>query len=693
MIITSFQTSESDKIFSQSSTITKNKKYYRVFQAISVISIILVFIYLINTQNPIQNDTILKEIEQSEKNNGHNDILTEQDMDQLGLEFLDKNETQQAIRIYDYLHQKYPDNLKYLNSLAYAYFVSGDNKNAFLNFQKSLQLDQDNEFALFYTGLYYIQQQDNQNAKIFFQKVLTLNSKHEGALLNLGNLIYAEKEEKYEEKSAFYYMKCIESNQKNKECLYKMGILYFNRDSSYQAIKFFKLILDVDPQNALANCALGDAYYKLKQNNEALIYYKNCVDLLKQDQQQKELIYYYKKILQIDQKIYPEIINILADLYYSQQQYDDALLFYKQVIRMNPKDEKALLAIIEIYDKQNNIKEQIFWLKNLVELKNLNNDNYILKLADINYKIKNCSEAIYWYKQLFNKQNQNYNLALQIAQCYVDIEDDHAAELWYQKVLIIDQQNQISLEKLSELYYNERKKQQAAKYSQLCLNNYIQSLICNKITGFLYYDDGHYQEASQNLLMALKQDPYDPQALFTIAQTYEALKDYKKASFFYKKCITVNPIASIYKNLAECLLQIDDIEEAIKMLQKSIELDPSYQDSYLLLAKIYENQNEEQSSIEIYEKYYQIDPYDASVVIKLAKYFQKENNIEKSMNYYKFLIEIRESYEPAYQAISSLYLQQNKLDQAIFYFHQLISNNQFNEFAVAQYKYLIALKK
>ncbi|KAL4497978.1 hypothetical protein ABPG72_014835 [Tetrahymena utriculariae] len=692
MIIISYQNNELDSIFHKQSVSTKNNKHPRVFQAISVIAIILAFIFLMNTQVLIENDTILKEIKQSENSKEYKDNLSEQDMDQLGQQFLNSNETKQATRIYSFLHQKYPDNLMYLNSLACAYFLSGDNENAFLYFQKSLQLDNDNEFALFYTGLSYIQQQDYQNAKIFFLKTLNLNSKHEGALLNLGNLIYREKEENYQEKSAYYYMKCIENNQKNKDCLFKMGIIYFNRSSYNQSIKFFKLILDVDPQYALANCALGDVYQQLQQKYEALIYYKFCVDLINQDQQKNELIQYYKKILQIDPNQH-YVKNILADLYFSNKQYDDALLFYKQVIKINPKDEKALLAIIKICDMNNNITDQIYWLKNLIEIKNVNNDDYILQLGLLNQKTKNYYEAISWFKQLFNKQTQNYTLALQIAECYVDAADDHQAELWYLKVLMIDQQNIISLEKLSQLYYDQRKKQQAAKYSQLCLNYDRKSLICNKISGFLNYDDGHYQEASQNFLMALKRNPYDPQALFSIAQAYEALQDYEKASHFYKKCISVNPIASIYKKLADCLLKIDKIEEAIRVLIKSIELDSSYLDSYLLLAKIYESENDESSSIEIYEKYYQIDPYDATIIIKLAQYFQKENQKEKAMHYYKCLIEINESYEPAYQAISSLFLQSNKLDQGIFYFQQLISKNQFNEFAVTQYKYLTALKK
>ncbi|KAL4453721.1 hypothetical protein ABPG74_009617 [Tetrahymena malaccensis] len=691
MIIITDKRNEQDNRFIGSQT--KNNKYPRLIQAISVIAVILAFVLLINSQNQIQNDTILKEIDSSEHGQGNSDKLTEYDLDQLGQQFLNQNDTKQAIRIYTFLHYQYPDNLKYLNSLAYSYFVSGDYKNAFLSFEKSLQLDNNNEFTLFYTGLCYIQQQDNQNAEKFFKKTLNINSKHEGALLNLGNLIYGEKErENYQEKSAYYYMKCIESNQKNKECLYKMGILHFNRKSHYKAIKFFKLILDVDPQHPLANCSLGDTYLELKQNYEALIYYKTCVELINQEQQQKELIQYYKKILQIDPN-QPHLKNTLAELYFNSKQYDDAYLFYKQVIKNNPKDQKALLAIIKICEIKNNLSDQIYWLKNLIDIKNQNNDEYIQKLGDLNYEIKNYYEAISWYRQLFNKLKQNYSLALKIAQCYVDIADDHAAELWYLKALAIDQQNLISLENLSQLYYYERKTLQAAKYSQQCLSFHSQSLICNKIQGFLNYDDGHYQEASQNFLMALKQSPYDPQALFSLAQTYEALKQFDKASFFYKKCITVNPIASIYKNLADCLIQLNQIEEAIIMLTKSIQLDSSYQDSYLLLAKLYESKNDEQSSIEIYEKYYQIDPYDAAILLKLAQYYQKENQIEKSIHYYKSLIEINQSYEPAYQAISSLFLQSNKIDQGILYFHQLISQNQYNEFAVAQYKYLTAIKK
>ena len=68
-------------------------------------------------------------------------------MNALGYELLKNNTTKEAIEVFKYVVLEYPESANSYDSLGEAFMKSGDNKNAIRNYQKSLELNPDNNNA------------------------------------------------------------------------------------------------------------------------------------------------------------------------------------------------------------------------------------------------------------------------------------------------------------------------------------------------------------------------------------------------------------------------------------------------------------------------------------------------------------------------------------------------------------------
>ncbi len=69
----------------------------------------------------------------------------ENELDSLGFEYLDKGNTKSAIEIFKLLVAEFPDAFNSYNSLAYAYFTDKNEELAIKNYEKSLELNPDND--------------------------------------------------------------------------------------------------------------------------------------------------------------------------------------------------------------------------------------------------------------------------------------------------------------------------------------------------------------------------------------------------------------------------------------------------------------------------------------------------------------------------------------------------------------------
>lgn len=101
----------------------------------------------------------------------------------------------------------------------------------------------------------------------------------------------------------------------------------------------------------------------------------------------------------------------------------------------------------------------------------------------------------------------------------------------FEKVYALEPNNPQAIKELTEIYYNYRKLDKAIEFANKC----TQCSNASFIKGMSYYRKEDYGEAVKHLQHALKLDPANAEALYTIGRSYLDMDEYSKAIPFTKK--------------------------------------------------------------------------------------------------------------------------------------------------------------
>lgn len=145
---------------------------------------------------------------------------------------------------------------------------------------------------------------------------------------------------------------------------------------------------------------------------------------------------------------------------------------------------------------------------------------------------------------------------------------------------------------------------------------------------------------------------------FRIAESYMSLARYyngyySRAEDIYEELIEVNPELTLpYKNLARIKIKKDNPGEAVRLVQRELELLPSYRDPLLnrehsngikrersklhhISAQAYRKMGEIPRAIESYKQASFFAPWQMRYYSEIAKLYEKQGQWDKALKYYK----------------------------------------------------------
>jgi tetratricopeptide (TPR) repeat protein len=127
--------------------------------------------------------------------------------------------------------------------------------------------------------------------------------------------------------------------------------------------------------------------------------------------------------------------------------------------------------------------------------------------------------------------------------------------------------------------------------------------------GFIYQQEGKFQEAIREYLIAIQMKPNFFDAYNNLALVYRSAGEKEEAVAIYKKIIEISPgYAKAYNNLAGLYNELGYKEEAETYYKKAIELDPKYAYAYFNLGLMYEESGKKEEANKMYEKAFKIYP-------------------------------------------------------------------------------------
>jgi cytochrome c-type biogenesis protein CcmH/NrfG len=172
-----------------------------------------------------------------------------------------------------------------------------------------------------------------------------------------------------------------------------------------------------------------------------------------------------------------------------------------------------------------------------------------------------------------------------------------------------------------------------------------------------YLESGNQEEAINHLIDVLRLDPKDVWGYILLGNIYGMYrKDLDTAEPFYQKAYRINPNDPyLLHNFASLKAQKNQLDEAIEMFKRGIELEPSYPNSYLGLAMAYASHGKNEMALaalpDLFAKCREHDSRDIQV-FERARQFTLHLNQQMATDSYESYMAYVHSRATAVEAIT-----------------------------------------
>lgn len=126
--------------------------------------------------------------------------------------------------------------------------------------------------------------------------------------------------------------------------------------------------------------------------------------------------------------------------------------------------------------------------------------------------------------------------------------------------------------------------------------------------GHVYLDQHRYVPAMVRFRKVLEGDPDSVPALDGMARALADTGEFEKAELFFRRRLAIKQSVPQWVFLGAVLLELDRFADAEAAFRKAIELDPNYEEAYLLLARALARSHQFSEAMAALEKAIQLDP-------------------------------------------------------------------------------------
>ncbi len=167
-----------------------------------------------------------------------------------GTDFFKQGKYQEAIKSFEKVTYKFPENSQAFFNLGLSHLRSGDIDEAIISIEKAIELKPDLVEAYFALGECYFTKEDSDKAMVAFSKASELQPDNANAYYNLGIIYY--KYNKTEE-ALISFEKSIELNPEFSSVYYQAALANIKMGDFKKAIQFFEEFLRLEPNAAETN--------------------------------------------------------------------------------------------------------------------------------------------------------------------------------------------------------------------------------------------------------------------------------------------------------------------------------------------------------------------------------------------------------------------------------------------------------
>lgn len=521
----------------------------------------------------------------------------------------------------------------------------------------------------------------------------------------------------------------LETDPENIEKLLQLVELYLKveGDEYYNSVITLDKILELDPNNFVANRIRGLIYKELENEEEALNCFKIILEnysFAQEHPEYKEIHFDYAELLeQLDREdesleIFEQLIGQnpndiavlfkLAHIYTVMDRSDESINVYKKILQLDPENEAALMQLVELYEevdkimfhttkaelalKEGEINRAIAEYRKLIPLfEDVEEECEIrIKIAKTLTMQEEYSQAIDEYNLALDLDENNYEICKGLGSVYYEQEEYDSAIECFQDALKLKQDDYSIYAELADCYVELEKYAEAVAELESYKKHKPDDIDvrCSLAEGYIALRDLY--RGKEEIDFVLTRDPNNTRAIGAMVDLNLEKEDFEAALEASKKIVQLIPNSAFSaRKMAECYEALKDEYNmhynyalayelqseygmAIDEYESAHELQPENADILMKIGDLYISMGEKFVGIEYYEKASEADPESSVPFEKLAKFYTDNGDSDRAAEAYASLVEIEPRNSEAHYALAQLYDKQKFLEDALKHYNKYI---------------------
>ncbi len=449
--------------------------------------------------------------------------------------------------------------------------------------------------------------------------------------------------------------KLTRKKPRNETYWQELALCYKRTDQTDKLAEADKQIIELDKKNTTSRLRYADYLYSKDKLEEAYEIYDELADLQPENETVFKRLYRIALELEKTDEAFTYVLDYiklnnedaraqadLGNMLYDKGRKDDALDAYRKAIELDPNISGFYGNYAEIVIEKGKHQEAIKAIKGKIESGKATANDY-KTLGTIYKQMEEYSKAIESFNKALQKDPQDVMLLTLLAQSQEAAGRDDEAVITYEQIVMMRPEVVEQYKSLGNLYSQQQQKDQAIDAYRKYLDSGARDNDIARQVGLYEHENENYEAALKYLEMVKG----------------EAAEDF-----------------SLQRALADAAYHQGEYEKAVRISKDLLDRNPSLSSLkllYTILAKSYEEMEQNENAAEYYRKYTQLKGVrDTDAAYKSARLLEKVDTDAAIARYKDNISKYRDDYRN-FLRLGMIYSEKGNNEAAIAYFNKITS--------------------
>jgi len=443
-----------------------------------------------------------------------------------------------------------PDNLSHQVLLAEVYSLSGDDNSAREEYNKILEKDPDQSRIRLVLTTILIKNRQFAEAKSQLEQLILAKPDMVIAHYYMGR-INLELEDYEAAESA--YNEALKFNPKMEPALFDLGSLYQMRQKYQEAARIYENLLGFYPSNVIVRERLINIYFQIGQEKKADVHMGTLKEQAKPGEPGRQALgLIYLRHGRLDESI--EELDLIVSAwpdddksrYYLAAAHEErgdkekALYHFGRIWPESEYFTKTRMHMAYILGSQGKHDESIALLKKTIAVKNDEIELYLMLASELENQ-KSYEEGVRVIKKGLLVDEKNVDLLFRLGVVLDKMGKNEESLEEMRKILEIDPEHSDALNYIGYTYADQGiRLDEARDLIERALKIKPDSGYIVDSLGWVYYQEGRYEEALKHLEKAAVLVPDDPTVAEHLGDVYGKLNRFEESLEMYQKALSLD---------------------------------------------------------------------------------------------------------------------------------------------------------